>query len=332
MGIGTANPLYGLHVASGDVALSIGRLLGFGDGEGAFRSYFSMEGADLTANVRFGDFAVATTDGLGALHTRMRIDNGFSRVTFPEASVQVGVGTSNPQHTLHVNGQAFFAEPPIFRGPIAGSYGWGRFVENTSPLVMSTFLVSETSPGKVVVSANGLSRGGRGQVEVFRNGISEGGISIQEEGSHAYVHVWDLGMLSIGDEIDVLAWSVNSSDPLILRDAELQLASSSGGGGIGGTGSAGRVAAFVGTDTLGDSTLYQVGSQIGVGTDVTVAPLTVAGDFAVKSSSGSGQVKMRFEDDGTANFGNPVNEGNVQVYAGAGALPGIVLEGATYFS
>ncbi|MBI2548296.1 hypothetical protein HYW21_03015 [Candidatus Woesearchaeota archaeon] len=222
--------------------------------------------------------------GSGAWRFRDAAHNNQDRVTIDVASGKVGIGTSDPQAKLHVEGNIRIRESDSFE---LGD-GWRR-------------VVSEDN-------------GNGGKDLSFYNTAwanPHGGFTFrQSDGSAIWMKVKNDGNVGIGtisptQRLDVEGYVKGRSGLCIADDCRTVWPSNGPGGGIEGSGTPRYLTKFTSNTIVGDSVLYEDGNgNIGLGTTSPGARLQVAGSviFSGLSVEGSGNhgAELRSSDGGSS--------------------------------
>ena len=146
VGIGTSNPIRGLHVAGAN---------------GTVGAEFVLENTGMAADHRkFNIWGSSTQGGAGRFYIRLLNDAG-SNVTmdflsFDNATGNVGVGTTNPAHKLDVAGNVNVAGDITATGNISAKYqDVAEWVPSVQKLAPGTVVVLDAGRTNHVVASSG---------------------------------------------------------------------------------------------------------------------------------------------------------------------------------
>ena len=195
----------------------------------------------------------------------------------------IGIGSATPTATLTVNGASAF------------QFGTDYSTTGTQSDVSLGSASSVRYTGSGVATFNGISGGVNGRVLYLHNG-STSALTLADKASADTTYANQI-VTGTGSNL-----SVASNSAVILQyDASAtnsngasgawRVIGGSGSGGSGttatGIGTSGYLPVWTGTSTLSNSTLYQSGSNVGVGTASPQSVLQVNGEVQIGSSGAS---------------------------------------------
>jgi hypothetical protein len=273
VGIGTTGPSYKLHVQGGDIYSSgyvrggTGLCIG-SDCRTSWPSGGGGIGGSGTANY-VAKFTDATTIGNSQIY-----DNGTN----------VGIGTTSPVEKLQVAGNVNIDNRLFVR---SGS-GWSG-----SPTISLAIGDNDTglnwiSDGNLAIYTNNAERvriKSDGHVQ-FSGNIGTNGYSPNSglpSGWGGGVHTWDLVSEGSIATRQICIDTTGSGDGWAGLDCRTSWPS-----GIGGSGTANYVAKFTAATTIGNSQIYDNGTNVGLGTTAPAYKLDVAGTIRVQDVFGPG--------------------------------------------
>ncbi|OFW31338.1 MAG: hypothetical protein A3J28_00800 [Acidobacteria bacterium RIFCSPLOWO2_12_FULL_60_22] len=202
----------------------------------------------------------------------------------------------------------------------------------------NTFIGSNSGPG--VPSASNLQNAtaiGANAVVSASNALVLGGITGTNGGTSVNVGI---GTATPGQKLTVAGTIESTSGGFKFPDGTTQTTAGGGGGGVGGSGTTNFVPKFTAGTTLGNSLIFDTGTNVGIGTAAPLAPLTVGnignwdvasgwGDFSLTNGTvglsigvatgggGTGDVRL-FSKGGTQRlfFGGPTNGETMTISGG----------------
>ena len=253
VGIGTTTPAYPLDV-QGEINTSDG---------------FCINGECKTSWSQVGGGGVQGSGN--ANYIPIWVDSGtLGTSTIYESSGNVGIGTTGPGKKLDVNGDV----------RIRGDSGTLHFYRTTNPVDIAKVAYDGVNSRMVFYAANKdmffSTKYNELTTPILFLGDTNGNVGI--------------GTTTPGYLLDAQGGEINASDGLCIN-GDCKTSWSQVGGGIQGSGATNTVAKFTGSGTIGNSTIFDDGTNVGIGTTNPGAKLEVNGQVKITGGSpGSGKV------------------------------------------